>query len=511
MMPGGEERGPLHSFVMPGPSEARRMLGNISLEPVISREPRSHLEAVGGAVISPFVFTWERQDRFYAYHALTQKRLYGDLRLKEIFDFLGTAPGRRSEKLLEPQFHDLLWQVIPALRMDQFLTDADLEPRALIDSLRRSPLFERTDFHMLYLLITHQCNLRCSYCAYLPAALKPPAVHTMSIETARSALALFEDLQDDDASSPSLILYGGEPLLNWETLSNLVREVRAREEKGGFRGKRVAIDLFTNGTVVTRAHGRFLKDHGVRALVSLDGMEHHHDAMRSFAFSGRGSFKRALKGYHSLRESGVMTSVSCTVGTHNLPYLREIVLYFHSLGVSDIHFYPVKGLPDGNIHEIPSRSFVSEIIRLWPLFREMGIRENILLDRVLQMKDEQCHFFDCEAYGGMLAVAPDGSLSPCINMAEEYRCLWGRVEDRGIREIIRRGEMTAAWRRRSPLLMDECLHCIGLGSCGGGCAHEAFVKKGSISSRDPRQCDKIPGIIRWAVEVLGEKEGIMEP
>jgi uncharacterized protein len=490
---------------MPGRDQSRRMLGNISMESAAGEKTLSLQAVTGSSILSPFTFAWERGETFYLYHSLHQRRLCGDRRLKQIIRYLALEPSRRTAADLPPEIHGFFGQIIPRLLNDEFIVNRKDAPSALLDRYRRSPALKRTDFRLLYLLITHKCNLRCSYCIFLPEAQKHRSVINMSAETALMALSLFEDLRGDDSSHPSLILYGGEPLLNWKTLSALVRGLRKKEAKRGSHGEKMHIELFTNGTIVSREKALFLKEHQVRTIISLDGLEDHHDAMRRLASSGKGSFRKAMRGYHILREIGHQPSVSCTVGPHNFPHLDEIVHFFHRLGIDDIHFFPIKGLSVGNSLEISSLSFVRKIMEIWPLFREKGMRENILLDRLLQMKWRKCRFFDCEANGGMLAVAPDGSISPCINMAEEYVSLWGKVGDEGIKETILGGDLTTLWLRRSPLLMDDCTNCIGLGFCGGGCAHEAYVKRGSVSSLDPRQCERIPEIIRWAVETLGEE------
>ncbi len=128
----------------------------------------------------------------------------------------------------------------------------------------------------------------------------------------------------------------------------------------------------------------------------------------------------------------------------------------------------------------------------------------MLIPKVRLCAREHPLFFYCEAMGGQVALMPDGSVGPCINCAEDYLQIWGKLGDPGLHERLMAGELTSQWLRRSPLFRDECEPCIGLGNCGGGCPHEAFTKTGSLDGGDARHCSTHPLLTKWAVELLAD-------
>ncbi|MHC4201076.1 MAG: radical SAM protein, partial [Planctomycetota bacterium] len=134
------------------------------------------------------------------------------------------------------------------------------------------------------LSVTHGCNLACRYCyvrKHLSASVRSAGGDgpTMSLETARKALALLEP------PGPWRVgFFGGEPLLVWD----LVREVTelARERADRF-GARVRFSVTTNGTLLDEARARFLAERGFSLIVSLDGPQELHDRERITALPQR--------------------------------------------------------------------------------------------------------------------------------------------------------------------------------------------------------------------------------
>lgn len=147
--------------------------------------------------------------------------------------------------------------------------------------------------------VTQNCNLRCKYCVYnghysQQRRLSP---RNMDIETARRGMDyVFSLVKDRKKREFSLSFYGGEPLINIETISWIVEYAQRR-----FKGWRLHLNLTSNLTLLDDEILDFLVDKDVSLLVSLDGDRHNHDAKRVFA-DGRGTHRTVLRNLKKIRQ-----------------------------------------------------------------------------------------------------------------------------------------------------------------------------------------------------------------
>ncbi|PWB68842.1 MAG: hypothetical protein C3F15_15840, partial [Holophagae bacterium] len=115
--------------------------------------------------------------------------------------------------------------------------------------------------HALALLLTHRCNLSCSYCYQRDRSF--PA--RMPWSTAQAAIDL---LQTGVSAKAAVELSGGEPTLEPALLRRCVEYLRSAAPPD------VVVDcsLTTNGTLVDDELLAFLADHDVRLDLSFDGV-----------------------------------------------------------------------------------------------------------------------------------------------------------------------------------------------------------------------------------------------
>ena len=130
------------------------------------------------------------------------------------------------------------------------------------------------------LILTDQCNLRCSYCFE-----KDKNPHNMSDETAMASVDFLME-ESGPTKNLTLLFFGGEPLLRFDLMQKVWEYATKRADA---LGKKINWDMTTNGTLVTEEKARWLRDHGVKYLLSMDGGKEDHDRYRKYA-NGRGSF-----------------------------------------------------------------------------------------------------------------------------------------------------------------------------------------------------------------------------
>ena len=145
--------------------------------------------------------------------------------------------------------------------------------------------------------VAQACNLRCSYCyagggTYGGAArVMPPAL------AGRAARFLVE--ASGTRESATLVLFGGEPLLNFPALQAAVLEGEAAARA---RGKQLVVSLTTNGTRFTPEALDFLCEHAIGVSVSIDGPPDLHDANRRYPGKrGGGTYADVVAGLAKFR------------------------------------------------------------------------------------------------------------------------------------------------------------------------------------------------------------------
>ena len=108
---------------------------------------------------------------------------------------------------------------------------------------------------------------------------------------------------------------------------------------------------------------------------------------------------------------------------------------------------------------------------------------------------------DCAGCGGEIAVAPGGEIGVCHGAvgAKDYFVPLTPQLDPHVHPYW------LEWRSRSPFNMPECIDCVALGICGGGCPYEAFLQKGSIWALDERFCVHAKITLKFLIQDLYEK------
>lgn len=154
----------------------------------------------------------------------------------------------------------------------------------------------------LVLVLTENCNLRCSYCYYSEAypLSRNRTDKQLSFETGRKALDyFFAQAAPKIASNPmrklAINFYGGEPLMAQKVLRELT--LYAKEHAPA----EVVFALTTNGTMLRGEVVDFLVEQGFYILVSLDGGAEDHDRNRIFP-GGGGTFERIKQNVIALRD-----------------------------------------------------------------------------------------------------------------------------------------------------------------------------------------------------------------
>jgi uncharacterized protein len=195
------------------------------------------------------------------------------------------------------------------------LADAGLiEPAGLA---RRPQLAEATTL-TAWMHVTNDCNLRCPYC-FVHKTPDP-----MERERGLQAVeAVFRSAVAQGFRRIKLKYAGGEATLNFPLVLALHEHAQQLAEQ-----HQIALEgvVLSNGVALTNRMIAGLRTHGLRLMISLDGVGAYHDAQRPFV-NGRGSFVQVERALDRLAAHELIPSISITVSSRNLEGLPEVVGY----------------------------------------------------------------------------------------------------------------------------------------------------------------------------------------
>lgn len=182
------------------------------------------------------------------------------------------------------------------------------------------------------LFITYMCNLRCRMCGQWG---EKGSSHAYASDELKKQLSIddIRRLLDDVAGfSPSITLFGGEPLI-YPDLPDVIRMIKER----GMR-----CNLLTNGVLLEKK-AEAIMDAGIDEIIfSLDGPRDIHDEIRGRA----GTFEKAMAGFKKIaalkkeRNTGrPLVNISSTIFEINYTRLNEIVKSAEEMSASSITFH----------------------------------------------------------------------------------------------------------------------------------------------------------------------------
>ena len=133
--------------------------------------------------------------------------------------------------------------------------------------------------------VTDKCNLRCRYCCYSGdyPGKRSHGNRILSFEDIDDIVKFIESIA---GTNPIRIaFYGGEPLLNLNTIQYCVEVCRHKW------GQSASFSVSTNGTLLKPEVIEWLIVNNVEIAISIDGSKSFHDRNRIFS-NGRGSFDK---------------------------------------------------------------------------------------------------------------------------------------------------------------------------------------------------------------------------
>jgi uncharacterized protein len=342
----------------------------------------------------------------------------------------------------------------------------------------------------MVLEVAQDCNLRCTYCYAEGGSYGGPA-RLLDSETARAAARYLVE-ESGDSKNITLVLFGGEPLLNMTAVKAAVEEA---EKMASAAGKKLLVSLTTNGTLLNADNISFFREHRVVVSVSLDGPPDLHDANRPDA-TGKGSYSKILSQLHGLFESNsAAVAARVTLTPDQWSRCEEVFdhlmgLGFHEVGISPASPISKNLLPDQMQEEILLQSFASMARRFSRTAREGRILPfSNLLELLGRLHMGQTKAVACGAGYGYLAVDAGGEFYLCHRLAGEKDFKVGNLEDGPDPEKIR-----SCLEHVTTGKDKMCERCWARTLCGGGCHYENHLRESTLGIPPGSSCNFI---LRW--------------
>ena len=361
---------------------------------------------------------------------------------------------------------------IEALEKDGKLFSKDIYENKAFDLKNR-----HTEIKALCLHIAHTCNLNCSYCFASQGKYHGDRA-LMSFEVGKQALD-FLIANSGSRRNLEVDFFGGEPLMNWQVVKDLVAYARTQEEP---HGKHFRFTLTTNGMLIAEDVIDFANREMDNVVLSLDGRKEIHDRLR-VDYAGRGSYDRIVPKFQKLVEArGDKSYYMRGTFTHANPDFTKDVFHMADLGFRELSMEPVVCAPDDPAALTPEDLEVVkeqyEILAKEMLRRDREGRGFTFYHYMLDLTGGPCIYKRISGCGSgteYMAVTPWGDLYPCHQfVGEEAYCLgniWDGVTNHALREEFR---SCNAYAR------PECAQCWAQLYCSGGCAANAYHATGSI-------------------------------
>ena len=329
----------------------------------------------------------------------------------------------------------------------------------------------------LCLHVAHTCNLNCDYCFASQGKYHGERA-VMSFEVGKRAL---DFLIENSGTRHNLEVdfFGGEPLMNWDVVKQLVEYARSVEKQ---HNKNFRFTLTTNGVLIDDDVIDFANREMSNVVLSLDGRREIHDLKR-VDHAGNGSYDRIVPKFQKLVESrGGENYYMRGTFTHANPDFTKDIFHMLDLGFTELSMEPVVCAPDDPAALTPEDlEIVKEQYEI--LAKEMIKRGKegkgfTFYHYMIDLTEGPCVYKRISGCGSgteYMAVTPWGDLYPCHQFVgeEQYKLgdIWNGVTNDALREDFR---SCNAYSR------EECKTCWAKLYCSGGCAANAYHASGSI-------------------------------
>ncbi|MCL2821687.1 MAG: thioether cross-link-forming SCIFF peptide maturase [Firmicutes bacterium] len=416
-----------------------------------------------------------------------------DLKIKQIQDQISLFPPDQTKSALA--------------EIDQLIDEGVLFSKDLSVQM---PNFSG-QVKALCLNITHKCNLKCAYCfaggggydgnyGAEQADKSQNLSQHMTIEQSKAAVD-FLIKKSGNRKNLEIDFFGGEPLLNFDTVKKTVAYAKKIENE---QGKNFKFTITTNAYALTDDHIDFFNKQMDNVVISIDGRQCTHDQARPDTKNNptyQKTVKNALNFVHKRKsnpdKSKRLYYIRGTFTSQNMDFATDC-LHLADLGFDQISLEPVVlplnnplALTDDHLQTLKDQY---EILLTEILKRNNTDRHFDFFHFNIDLKGGPClkkRLSGCGVGGEYLCISPRGSIYPCHRFDNDKKYLMGNVlhqaNDQKIESI--KSSIVSYFSSSNLLTKKHCQDCFAKFLCSGGCAANNIEYGGHIDGLHKVSCE----------------------
>ena len=382
-------------------------------------------------------------------------------------DYKEMSRDQIVEKLKRKYPEEELLEVILELEMleeqKMIFTKNDYDP----DVYKNHDLVKALCLH-----VAHDCNLKCNYCFASQGDFNGEKL-LMPLEVGKKAIDFIIE-QSKDRQNLEVDFFGGEPLMNFDVVKELVDYARSKEES---YHKKFKFTITTNGVLLDDENMAYIDENMDNVVLSLDGRKCVNDNMRR-TVNDKGSFDiiiDKIKKMAAMREGKKDYYVRGTYTKHNLDF-GEDVNFLAEEGFKSISVEPVVAEEEHDYAIL--REDVDQILAEYDKLaldylnrHEKGLDYNFFHFNI-DLSNGPCVYkrlSGCGAGRDYVAVTPEGESYPCHQLVGNEEFKMGTVD-----EGIQHPEIKDEFGKANLLQKEKCQSCWCKYFCGGGCHANAY-------------------------------------
>ncbi|MFA5072964.1 MAG: radical SAM protein [Nitrospirota bacterium] len=302
------------------------------------------------------------------------------------------------------------------------------------------------------------CNFRCIYCY---------ASHNTHRPDEMTKEEFFDVItQAKELGARKMIILGGEPML-YPHIMEMVLFIRNLD---------MEIELFTNGTNMTRAMAQTMYENNVRVILKMNTFD---ESLQDTLSGRKGAYIQIQEAFKNLKRAGYpsenhalgVSTIICQQNIDELPrmweWLRDqnIMPYFEMMT-------PQGGAREHNMLELDSRAIEELFRRISKIDRN---KYGHSWEPQPPLVGSEClrHQFSC-------AVNSEGFVQPCVGITIPL----GNVRQQRLKDILHDSEVVQDLKRYKEMIKGPCGECEKLDSCYG-CRGAAYQLTGDYLASDP--------------------------
>ena len=406
-------------------------------------------------------------------------------------------------------------------KLSQFYSVEDIEScyNEIVELYNDGILFSEDDYEKyanysvaspvkaMCLNIAHDCNLRCKYC-FASTGDFGKGRKLMTFETGKKAIDFMLE-KSLDRKNLELDFFGGEPLMNFDVVKQIVEYARSKEAE---YDKKFRFTITTNGLLLDDDKMEFINKEMSNVVLSIDGRKSVNDYMR-IRVDGSGCYDKIMPAFKKLvsLRGDKEYYVRGTFTKHNLDFADDVFDLYNN-GFDQISVEPV-------VCEATEDYAITEK-ELPAIFKEYeNLAERILENERKGGKFNFFHFMldldqgpcaikrlrGCGCGNDYVAVTPDGDIYPCHQFVgiEEFKM--GNIDEGTFNT-----EIKSYFSKTHVYTKPECKKCWAKFYCSGGCNANNFQYAGDVHNVHKLSCQLMKKRLECAIMLKAFRAGAIE-